>query len=309
VEYVSKKLLGKPAEFAGDAAYKTKTRVFGHLTIDTGSADSADNIKKMKDDLSAAGVTLKEQPTYKLDPISLQEQAGGIITKLKSAGVTTVIFTGDPVAPKTFTEVATSQGYFPEWVIGPSTLVDVTAFARTYDQQQWAHAFGIGYVSARVTPEKGASWSLYKWFKGTPPPAKDTAGVLLPVPTVFFAALQQAGPKLTNETFRDGMFALPPYENGMTAASVSWGNHGIWPTTDYQGIDDYTEIWWDAKATGPDEIRKPGPGMYQYVDGGRRYLPGKWNKDLKVFNPTGAVALYDSPPKSETPKDYPSPSK
>jgi hypothetical protein len=284
-------------------------RVFGHLTIDTGSADSAENAKNARDDAAAAGIELTEQLTYTLNPATLQEQAGGIITKLKESGVTTVLFTGDPVAPTTFTQVATAQEYFPEWVIGPSTLVDVTAFARTYDQQQWAHAFGISYLSARVVPQKDPVWSLYEWFHGTPPPADDTAGVLFPGPHLFFQALQEAGPNLTPETFRDGLFALEPVEGGTTINSESWGDHGIWPETDFQGIDDWTEIWWDAEATGPDEIRKEGKGMYRYVDGGLRYLPGSWTTDLNVFQEAGSVTIYDDIPEDEAGKDYPPPAK
>ena len=47
--------------------------------------------------------------------------------------------------------------------------------------------------------------------------------------------------------------------------------------------------------------------MYQYVDGGQRYLPRQWPADDKMFDPTGAVALYTTPPPGEAPGDYPSP--
>jgi hypothetical protein len=37
--------------------------------------------------------------------------------------------------------------------------------------------------------------------------------------------------------------------------------------------------------------------MYEYVDGGRRYLPGEWpTAPLPLFEAEGAVALYDRPP-------------
>ena len=57
---------------------------------------------------------------------------------MKDAGVTTVIFSTDPLVPGNITEEATKQGYFPEWVVGPSVLVDTTIFGRTFDQEQWA---------------------------------------------------------------------------------------------------------------------------------------------------------------------------
>ncbi len=76
---------------------------------------------------------------------------------------------------------------------------------------------------------------------------------------------------------------------------------------DYQGVDDGTIIWWDPTATGPDEIRKDGTGMYQYVDGGKRYLPGEWPTESKLFDPNGAVAIYEVAPPGEEPPQYPSP--
>jgi hypothetical protein len=66
-------------------------------------------------------------------------------------------------------------------------------------------------------------------------------------------------------------------------------------------------FWWDPAATGPDEIRKDGTGMYQYVDGGTRFLPGEWPAEEKLFDPEGAVAIYDTPPPGEERGDYPSP--
>lgn len=95
----------------------------------------------------------------------------------------------------------------------------------------------------------------------------------------------------------------------MTSPSLSYGDHGLWPyEADYNGTDDVTEIWWDAEATGPDEIRREGTGMYRYVDGGRRYLPGQWTEDeSKVFDPEGAPGILDGPPEDEQPPDYPSP--
>ena len=53
---------------------------------------------------------------------------------------------GDPVAPRDFTNAATDQEYFPEWFLSASTLSDISAFARTYNQDQWQHAFGISPV-------------------------------------------------------------------------------------------------------------------------------------------------------------------
>ena len=109
----------------------------------------------------------------------LQATATNIISKLKDAGVTSVFFAGDPVAPRELTREATAQDYFPEWVIAPSTLVDTAAFGRTYDQEQWAHAFGVSTGAARGNPDNQGPAFLYKWFFGEGGEDDSTTGIAI----------------------------------------------------------------------------------------------------------------------------------
>ena len=307
-EYVLKKLAGKPAVHAGDAALQGVTRVFGHLYLQTAGGNQQQEAADFKALVVEGGSDIPEQVAYELDPARIQEQATSAIARLKAAGVTTVIFNGDPIAPSVFTREATNQDYFPEWIYGGSALVDTTAFGRTFDQQQWAHAFGISSLGARTLPGTGTSTVLYEWFTGEDPPADDSDGVLYPQPGLFFAALQSAGPNLTLDTFRAGLFGIEfAGDVAVTQPSISYGEQGIWEGVDYNGIDDFTEIWWDPTATGPDELGREGTGMFRYVDGGQRYLPGEWTGDLKVFDPAGTVTIYEELPPGEQPKDYPSP--
>jgi hypothetical protein len=118
------------------------------------------------------------------------------------------------------------------------------------------------------------------------------------------------GPNVTSETFRDALFASPGTrpDLSITQPFLTYGDKGYWGgVQDYQGVDDATVFWWDAVATGEDEIRKEGTGMYQYVDGGQRYLPGQWSSEDRLFNPDGAVTMYLTPPPGEERGDYPSP--
>ena len=132
--------------------------------------------------------------------------------------------------------------------------------------------------------------------------------MLWPQPAVFFTGIQAAGPNLTMDSFRDGLFSVPPNEAITRPAVITYGEHGIWPDVDYGGIDDFTEIWWDPTVEGDDEIRKPGVGMYRYVDGGERYRLGHWPDELEVFEPEGAVAIYEElPPEREPPMPPPPP--
>jgi hypothetical protein len=137
--------------------------------------------------------------------------------------------------------------------------------------------------------------------------ADNQYGVLYPGPQTLFTGIHLAGPNLSPQTWQQGLFSYPPSGEGrVTSTTVSFGNHGKWPFTDYTAFDDVTEIWWDPSAAGEDEVGNRGAGMYQYVDGGKRYLPGSMpTSEPKVFTRDGAVTVYDSPPPGEEQPDYP----
>ncbi|MGD9998685.1 MAG: hypothetical protein AB7L17_20590 [Ilumatobacteraceae bacterium] len=304
VELITKQLVGKNATHAG-AQFVDQPRKFGLLYLDS-SAGAKDLADAFAASMDAAGAPLAEVIAYALDPATIQSTASQVISKMKSAGVTTIVFHGDPVAPRDFTKEATAQEYFPEWVLSGSVLVDTNAFARTYDQEQWAHAFGVTQLAAKVDPETIGYYAIYKWFNGVPPETPANIAVNQPAPALFFAVAQGVGPNLTHETWKDALFAAGGTRAAISQPFLSWGD-GLWPETDYLGLDDATAIWWDPTATGPDEIRKEGTGMYRFVDGGKRYLPGEWPTDDRMFVPDGAVAIYDTPPPGEAPPSYPSP--
>ena len=71
------------------------------------------------------------------------------------------------------------------------------------------------------------------------------------------------------------------------------------------GVDDGTEIWWDPKAKGITELGTEGVGMWRYVNGGDRILPGSWpEEEPNVFDPEGTVTTYEEPPKEAELPDY-----
>jgi hypothetical protein len=150
---------------------------------------------------------------------------------------------------------------------------------------------------------------LYEWFTVETPPADRQVATIGPLPNTFFNVLQNVGPNLTAESFRDAIFrGEPTSREAVTQPSLSWGDHGIWPYDDYLGIDDYTLIWYDPDATGQDETQDEDTGMYRYVDGGDRYLPDEWPEEqANVFDEENTVTVYDERPPEEGVPDYPSP--
>jgi hypothetical protein len=307
-EYIGKRLAGDVAEHAGDEALAEQERRFGLVYLETGPA--ADQVlADFENGLAEHGVELAAVASYE-NPLDVSAVAPGVIAEMKDAGVTSLILVGDPLTPATFTRTATDQDYFPEWVLAGSPFADTAAYARTYDQEQWAHAFGVSFGAARRDPTLSSGYQLFRWYTCSEPPAGDGVELVSPIPSLFFAVIQAVGPDLTHQRFRDIMFAADPTQIALTAPSLSWGppEKGRWDEVDYQGVDDATEIWWDPEATGPDETGAEGTGMYRYVDGGTRYLPGGWPESPPAaFEEEGSVTIYTQPPAGETYPDYPSP--
>jgi hypothetical protein len=304
--YVSQKLAGRPADFAGDDL-RGDTRVFGFLGLGISDGDEQ-GAQVLADQLLEGGVSLAERILYPLDPARSSELATNAVTRMKTAGVTTVLVQADPILLPAFTAEATKQGWFPEWVLGGAPFIDTTTFARTFDQQQWEHAFGISYFPPQVAEDINPPVSLYEWYFGEKPPVEGTIPLLLLYPQValFFTGLEYAGPDLTVDTFHDGLFLSPPTPRATTQPSVSYGEWR-WTEPDYAAIDDMVELWWDPDARGTDEAGEEGEGMYRYVEGARRFLADEWTDQLRVFDREGSVTIIEELPSDEVPPDYPSP--
>lgn len=302
-EYIGKRLMNRPAIYAGDPAMKVRDRVFGSLHITLGQ-DSEEVGRALDADRKRWGFSYAADAAFS-DPTQLASIGRELITKLKSAGVTTVVYIGDPLAPATFTKIATEQQYFPEWVITGTALIDITLLPRTYDQSQWSHAFGPANLFVRSAGGRVPAADLWTWWFDADPPVPGAAGALTLSPLqLLYTALQLMGPDVTVAHFRDALFSAPTQPGSPTLGQVSFGDRGVWPVDDYTGVDDQGEVWWDPSVIGVDELGRPGVGMYRWTNGGRRVLPGGWSTGQPaLFDPATAITEYDEP--NQVPHDYP----
>jgi hypothetical protein len=301
--------LGK-AEFAGDDATRAKDRVYGLLHYDNPDGDFEPVFQAYVDRLADNGIDLATDVEFTLDLARAQENARTNISRLKDAGVTTVIYTGDPLTPASLTAEATAQDYHPEWILGSSYLMDTSLFARGTDMQQWKNGFGISLISARGAQETDGAFRIWDWAYGGLPP-NNTANLLnAGMLTSVFPGIHLAGPELTPETFRDGLYRYPPSGGGPTQAQISRGDHGVWPDTDWGGSDDATIVWFDPTATGDDEVGNDGVGLYRYADGAQRYTLGNLPDSLEaagLFDDASSVTIFDQVPAEDETPDYPPP--
>jgi hypothetical protein len=296
---------GQPAAHAGgDLVGQTRTFALVYAdTADGAQRAGAEHLASLLDD---AGVDLAATVPYVFDLASMQEQAGTMVSRMKESGVTSIVFAGEPWMPYYVGVAATAESWFPEWVLAGTGLTDMTASGRRYDQQQWRHAFGVSSLLARVSPAVAEQeGNFVEWHLGEELTSYPN---LIELPTLF-TGIQLAGPNLTPATFRDGLFSYLPVESKLTSTGLSWGLQDIWDEADYAGADDVTLVWWDADAVGPHEVQpegETGQGMYRYVDGGRRYLPGELvGQQVSFFDPAGTVLVYDERPPAEVVPTYP----
>jgi hypothetical protein len=307
-EFVGKQLAGKDATFAGDAKMHTEKRVYGwiqaELTPGQYKARLARLFKEFKDKY---GITIAAEQTYLYDPSQAQNIARTVIAKMKSKGVTTIFVSADPLIPANYTQEATAQNYFPEWVIAPSVYVDTTVFGRTYDQRQWAHAIGISVLPARGPRVETNSYQLYKWFTGKKTPPINDQGIPYARAALFMTGVHLAGPDLTPETFKEGMFRYLPAGSSPVRPYTSYGTK-LWGRPDYAAIDDVNIIWWDPNAQGESETGIQGKGLYRLINAGNRYLPGKIpSTPITFFDPANTITVLAHNPASDTPPSYPPP--
>ncbi|MGZ8752632.1 MAG: hypothetical protein ACXW1S_06590 [Acidimicrobiia bacterium] len=308
-DWLSKRVAGRKAEFAGSPDIREKTRRFALVNYDTPEGDFKESVDAFRAELEQRDVELSANVTYFLDTNKFQESARTMIAKLREAKVTTVIFAGDPLTPIYLTKEATAQGWFPEWIPTGTLLDDTNFFARQYDDQQWNHAFGAVTGPVRVPQEVYDGYAIWEWAYGGPPPATSTAVLIAGAVHQIMTGIHLAGPDLTAESFRDGLFRFPPAGGGPTQPRVSWGYHGS-KEADYSPFDDATEIWFDVDATGKDEIGIPGTGLYRWSDGGKRYRPGTWpDTPTSAFREAGSVTEFAERPPEDRAPEYPPPTR
>jgi hypothetical protein len=113
--------------------------------------------------------------------------------------------------------VRTKLEYFPEWFFTGSGYADLGLVARGYPTEQSQHAFGLSFIypwTAADTPAQGELSYADKvdplnWYWGVDAGTQN-ARLTTPVIWWLLAGIHTAGPRLTPQTFKQGLFSIPP---------------------------------------------------------------------------------------------------
>jgi hypothetical protein len=271
-EYICRRLgPNSKADFSGDMIHPTigakgkVERRYGLLfpNTDFGVPNAKDFAARVK---SMCGISMAVQIGYASDINTATQQAVAATQQLIQNKVTTAICVCDPIAPVFATTAAQQQNYQPEWLMTGYLLIDAEALARLYNQNQWSHAFGVSSLPAPVKREESGYYKAYKTMDKNTEPNKSSAPLIFPAAQIVFAGLEGAGPKLNPQTFAEGMYKINTASTGPSVVAFGYS------PTDFGGIDDFREVWWDPNATDANG----DTGVYQGVGGHWRWYTGKW---------------------------------
>ena len=306
-EFIGKQLVGKKAQYAGDTAMHDKTRVFGLVRSEVIDIDFFNQAAKKYRVKIAPNANFSYPGTSAAggDPAIAQENAPTAITKLKSAGVTTVILLADGQMVGQLTKQATAQEYHPEWIFAGAQNIDFPVLARAfYDQDQWAHAFGISNVWPGSPTAPTTVPNVVQWYWG---PGKGTYQITYTNALAWlFPGIMYAGPNLTPQTLKQGFFAVPAAGGSASndpalanqGARSGYGRTNGLPYVEYtRGNKDFTPTWWDPNTDGPPSLGFPGgKGALYYLDNAKRYYGGHWpSKPMKFFDKSNSIYQFDAP--------------
>lgn len=300
-EWVCARLAGKNAQWADGNDTGTpprplnqQPRNFGILLEPFTEDDPVarpDALTPMLSRLKACGVNVANNNVI-INPVSGlfdPTTAQNAMLQLRRNDVSSVICMCNFFSFGSLQRAATTSAYRPEWITSTFGINDVNSSFTlgVSPPDQLRRTFGITF-NPRIIPPLLNPYNVAVQ-EGDPSQAPDTTASVEAKLEVYRALLvlasgiQMAGPKLTVETFRDGL-RNTVFPNPITATRA--GAVGLRPNG-FSLTKDAAEWWWSTSARGPFTDSAAKPGTVCYLNGGNRYELGSWPKgDAPFFSGT-----------------------
>jgi hypothetical protein len=280
-EMICKQLAGKPVTFNEhqDATMDYSKRVFGLVLYEDQTRYGSEEL--FNKDLSRCGEHLKL--TVKHNLYDNQQGDGGAMTKLRAAGVTTIIVGGDPITPVVFTNEASNSRYYPEWINVGTSGLNTNGGGQLFNQDEWKHSIGIFYPEL---PRPSVQQDYYRAYKSVDPGGTPGASSLFRQLQMVVNGVQGAGAKLTPESFWDGLQKMPH-----RPPDPVWSIGGAFGPNDFTYSDFMSMVWWDPEAKDPEEDL---PGAYRWLYGGQRFARGQLPTEPAPFFQDGVITADEA---------------
>jgi hypothetical protein len=281
-QFVCAKLAGRPPRYAGPAQSRAAVRKFG--LIYTRAVDgTVPDVTPLRNGLKSCGVSLVEVR----DDQSSDPSRNGVNTMvaMQNAGVTSVLCACNVLDTRgVYMPAASGQGYQPEWIESSYINNDLdNSYAGNAPPDQAQHILGVSFRNKLLSKQDMPwYWALRESDPGADPQgntyyAADSRYEQL---LLLASGIQLAGPKLTPQSFAAGLQRAqfpnpgaggPPYYQARVG--FNGGRHTM--------SADATMFWYDPNRPGT--IDPTVPGAICYVDRGRRYGLGQWQRSDPVF--------------------------
>jgi hypothetical protein len=312
-EFVKKQLAGGKAVHAGDAL-QSMPRKYGVLhstNFDVDYMDEQFRKLKLPVPVDAEFQVPATQADVRTDAAVVAEFLPTLITRLKDAGVTTLLMATNHSVMVAATKEMAKQEWFPEVVVMSYPYQDLDLFARQGDQSVMRHAFGMAWFPPYLNGGGGdPTVKPFQWFWGTDRGTRWSIAFIQMLG--LYSVIQFVGPKLTAKAvepgvlakiFSRGVAAGGYYSDSATTVEVRVAAPGeLTP----RGV---AMVWYDPDASGPGNWGLGGDakGKYLYLNAGKRFITGKLPTEKQpFFDSSRSVAVFDSPPPGEPVfPDYP----
>ncbi len=281
--WVCSALVGQAPEHAGGATANEPERVFGVFYERTKDGNTID-LQTLRDGLARCGVST-EGREFEVDSSSgpNAQQFATIALAMRQAGVTSVLTLSG--AAFLVMRAASSNAYFPEWLVSTLHNLDYHAAGGFFPRDQAERTFGITSWN-KMLPRTDMPW--YWALKAGDPGAGGGSYVLAyefyTQLLLLASGIQMAGPELTPESFRDGLVKTTFPNPRCGRAPYFQACVGFSPG-DRTMIGDSALIWWNPNerpASGEEQV-----GAYCYAQQGLRYAGARWAEaaDARFFQP------------------------
>jgi hypothetical protein len=267
-EYACKRLLGRPAKFAGIAVDKDKPRRISVIAENTPKGRITPDV--FADQLKTeCGATIRPEDQFELTTDSDAVSAAAAITRMRQNGVTTVVI--ETVLGNTLLlmNAAEAQGWQPEWVQFSANGIDFNNNPRLMPPNQAAHLFGLSAWEVPRPPAQQECYAAYRSIDPTTEPDASVCKLYFHPMVMLMNGIQEAGPKLNQATFDQALIRM-----GRRFPAEPWAIGGGFGPGDYTYMDNLSEIWWDRTA-----FDSAGAGAYRWTRNARRYQRGQFDTD------------------------------
>ena len=273
-EYLCKNIVGRKASFAGDTAYQQMERRIGVLVNSDQNLTAGHTAAEVEALINAecgfdAVVTTID---YDVASDSGLASVATAMARFRQDQITTVYLSGTGTDWSVILGLADSNAYLPEWFSPGQWAMDWNSFAQYVPQEQASHMFGIGIHEIAMPPDDTACARAYRTIDPNAAPDLNTCLMFFHDMIALANGLQEAGPNLTPESIRNGLFAMGRRE----FPDQTWAMGGGFGPGDLTWVDTAGEQWWDPNAVDPESGRL---GAWRWTHNGRRYAKGEWPTD------------------------------